>query len=254
LSAIDIDATQEEFRRRMDAIQWCRTFPAQDAVRILAAQRIDVSEFGFLADCLAWVSRSWDFKLSQERVDGETQIAHLARELVDLLARAEHDNGWRHVWSEPHDDEELELEAVPEESVEIDQLIDSLETVAKSADDRLWQLSAARAIGTNPPSEAKRACYFYWMTLFAFWKYVLLRKVGTSTRNKDNTPSGPLISFLMTMSVGMPGRGTPGAVQAFVKDHRGKVDKFARSHLYPLPLRVKLDLLASHGQLAPKKS
>lgn len=219
---------QQQFNRRMSEVGWCAGFPAADAVATLASRGINVDDFSILFDCLAKVGRSWDFRESKQFAESERLIAAHASELIELIRRTEQDGGWRHVWDIEHGSIET--------SVEIDPLIDDLETLAQNASQRLEQIALAKNIGVHPQSGKTR--YFYWMSLLAFWKFVLELDVKASD-NGINRPSGPLVAFVETMSVGMDGSVmTPGAIRKFVARHRDDVDKFARAFLPALIVRL----------------
>ncbi|CAN7470840.1 hypothetical protein [Mesorhizobium sp. LjNodule214] len=230
---------QRRFSQRMKEVRWCAKFPAPDAVEMLAARSIDVRQLPILVDCLAMVGRSWDFRESKQMVDDESLIAIRARELIELLGRIDHDNGWRHVW-------DMDYEKI-ESSVEIDQLVDDLEALARSASQRLEEIRVEKIFGLQPQSGKVR--YFYWMSLITFWNFVLSREVKASDNGK-NRPSGPLVAFVSIMSAGMKGPTvTPGAIRKFVKRHRFDIDKFARNFL-PQSV-VQLHYFAS-GRYLPK--
>ncbi|MEJ6783756.1 hypothetical protein [Aminobacter sp. Piv2-1] len=227
-ASINYADEQSRFSDKMNEARWCAAFPAPDAVETLASRGVDINQLTILVDCLARVGRSWDFRESREESDSESSIAARARELVELLRNADHDNGWRHAW-------DAEYEKI-ENSVELDQLSDDLETLARNAEQRLEQFQFAKTIGLHPQSGKVR--YFYWMSLIAFWKFALGREVKASD-NGRNRPSGPLVAFIETMSFGMTGGAvTPGAIRKFIERHRDEIDKFARAFLPSLVVRL----------------
>lgn len=226
-SSDDLSGVKNELNRRMAAVGWCASFPASDAFGLLANREINVNQLFILIDCLGSVGRSWDFQECKQVTEEESLIATRARELIDLLGRADHDNGWRYAWDSDY--EEIES------SIKIDQFIDDLETLAQNAEQRLEQFTLAKNIGLHPQSGKIR--YFYWMSLIAFWKFALGRDVKASDNGK-NRPSGPMVAFVETMSFGMTGRVSPGAIRKFVERHRDEVDKFARTFLPSLVVRL----------------
>jgi hypothetical protein len=219
---------QGRFSRAMNDAQWCASFPAPDSVETLAGRGIEINQLMTLVKCLAKVGHSWDFRESREESDRESLIAARARELVDLVRNTDHGNGWCHAWDSDYEGIET--------SVEIDQLSDDLETLARNAEQRLEQFLLVKTIGLHPQSSKVR--YFYWMSLIVFWKFVLCREVKASD-NGRNRPSGPLVAFIETMSFGMTGSAvTPGAIRKFIERHRDEIDKFARTFLPSLVVRL----------------
>lgn len=220
--------TQNNFSKLLNDAPWCASFPAPDAIGVLATRGVDVAELAVLVECLARIGRSWDFRNNRLEADHEKMISEKSRELAELLNQTRDENGWRHAW----DGEYQQLEA----SVEVDRLTDDLETLARAADQRAEQFLLATRVGIHPRSG--KIQFFYWMSLLAFWKFVLGREVRTSDNGK-NRKSGPLVAFIETMSVGMTDTAvTPGAIRKFVERHRDEVEKFGRTFLPPLTMRM----------------
>ncbi|RWD31343.1 MAG: hypothetical protein EOS22_04805 [Mesorhizobium sp.] len=232
--------TQRQFDEEMRVAGWCAGFAAPNALQLLIERGIKVDQFQVLFDCLGSVGRSWDFRDSKQMLDAESQIVVRAKELIALLRRAEHDNGWRHVWDSDYE--------TIESSVEIEQLVDELKILAQSTSQQLVQIGDMRYISLRPQSGKVR--YFYWISLIAFWQFVLSRDVKASD-NGIGKASGPLVAFVTIMSERMDGPAiTPGAIRKFIERHRGDIDKFARRFL-PSQL-VTLHYFAG-GRLPAKK-
>lgn len=209
----------------LDDVAWCRSFPAADASQQLAAMGVSPGQLATLVAMLQGVA--YDLKSTLQREKAERQISKQSSELLDLLKQVEHNNGWRHVF----DDEFRE----PIESVEVEPLLEALETLVKSSLQEANRLTDLRQYSLAPKAgRSPRIRFFYWIALMVFWKFLLGRELSVSVT--DGTPDGPLIRFMEMMSAGMQEPTLRGKIHAFVVEHRAtkRIDRMAMRYLSDL--------------------
>ncbi|MER8625552.1 hypothetical protein [Mesorhizobium sp. M1143] len=165
---------------------------------------------------------------SKEAVDREKQISDLCERLLALL-EVEQD-GWRTYWGDVDwrvYDKTMEAPE-PAAEVEVPALMETLADLKKAADERLEWLDSTKNFEIDPGNRAGRIRYFYWLLLMAFWKFQLLREIGTST-SEGKDAYGPLIKFIQVMSArGMSSEERQGdTIRAFIRRHKGREDRFA---------------------------
>lgn len=175
----------------------------------------------------------------KESIDREQRIAEISSELIELLSHGEGEqDGWRYFWgnADGSDFEETLEQPEPEGTIDVPDLRENLDILAKSAHERLDWLHSAKEADIEPRSNRPdRTRYFYWLMLIAFWRYQLQRDVKTCTA-PDRDAYGPLIKLIQVMSAkGMSDEETKGdTIRAFIRRNADRA-AFFQSYFQPHP-------------------
>lgn len=216
------------------------SFPSPTAMSQLAEAGILIRGWDLM--CLSVAMRTFhtlpSLHFNKEAIEREQKIAELSTELVELLSHGDgQEDGWRYHWGNTDwsDFEETLEQPEPEGSIEVPELQEDLRILANSARERLEWLQSAKYSDIEPQSNrAERTRYFYWLMLIAFWRYQLLREVGTCTA-PDRDAYGPLVKFIQVMSArGMSEDELKGTtIRAFIRrfeSRAGHFEEYFRPH------------------------
>ena len=164
---------------------------------------------------------------SEAALARERRIADLSSELSALLADDEDDDCRFHWGDADWETAKKTLKAPePEATVPVAELRQSLGHLEAGALERVEWIASAKDLGFAPGAAAKQVRYFYWLVLMAFWKFHLRRSIATCV-GADGKPSGPLIDFILHMSVkDLQGTISPGAIRRFVRDGKDRLQEF----------------------------
>lgn len=201
-----------------------KDFPGEKAIARLHQLGVTVpaSELIHLTSGLAVFNSHPNIHYTPAEAKRVEQLSSLAKQLSDLLREEKEE--WLSVWGDiaDHDDE-----PEPEASVEVAALIENLEILQQSSQERAAWLVSAKGSEIEPGSNrAPRIRYFYWLMLLGFWKFVLGRPIATST--SDTAAYGPLVAFIRIMSErGVSQEDLTGdAIRAFIRrvDEQGRIE------------------------------
>lgn len=168
------------------------------------------------------VVHSWpSVRYSTEAIDREERIRKLAEQLE---AELKSEDEWRIYWGDADPDVD---DPEPKGSLEVAGLVEQLQTLQRSAEEREVWLRSAKQMAIEPGSNrAERPRTFYWLVLLAFWKHHLGRDIVTST-TQQNKGAGPLVRFIQIMSKGAMASDqiTGTAIRAWVRRNAVKADE-----------------------------
>lgn len=183
---------------------------------------------------LSMISRGrMEIHAKKAEIKREELISKRASEFSEILKDIWTDDGWRYVWGEEDydpDDDKPE----PEDSINVPELLERLDSLKRSADERAKGLKIARTTSFLPTGNRTIwERHFYWVALLWFWRDELKRDIGTST--KEGVDSyGPLVRFIRTLSSrGWTENELSGdAIRSWIRTNKNRIDDVWR---FPTP-------------------